>query len=124
MEDYKEKFLEAEEQASKLVSQLDELKKETKNYKEASESLTETKNKLIDLIEKQQEIAGKLNDVIEASARIGTAEILEKISLTNEQVEEVIIRFENSESSVKRIQYLVVVLIVLMIITLIVLFAR
>ena len=124
MEDYKEKFLEAEEQASKLVSQLDELKKETKNYKEASESLTETKNKLIDLIEKQQEVAGKLNDVVEASARIGTAEILEKISLTNEQVEEVIIRFENSESSVKRIQYLVVVLIVLMIITLIVLFAR
>ena len=122
MEDYKEKFLEAEEQASKLVSQLDELNKETRNYKEASESLTETKNKLIDLIEKQQEVAGKLNDVVEASSRIGTLEILEKISLTNEQVEEAIMRFDNSESNVKRIQYLVIVIIVLLIIAFIVLF--
>ena len=70
MSTYREKFLESEKQANKLVERLTSLKEETSNYRDAGKSLAQTQEQISNLItevdlviKEQREMIGVLNEI-------------------------------------------------------------
>lgn len=84
MDDPRETFLKAEEQAQKLASQLSALKEKMEGHAEAEQSLSDTKNSLQELISELVVGTAHLQKVIEKLSEIGTPEILEQLSAISE----------------------------------------
>ena len=96
MEDYREKFLQAEKQATNLVEQLQKLKDEVINYRDASSSFSEVHASLSGLIERQNSIAEELHGVIDTLGKIDTSKILDDINELKQGVEEGLVNLEKS----------------------------
>ena len=79
MNDYSEKFLDAEAQVTELASQLVELKEETKHYSEAADSMSESQANLADLIESVDNVVSQFGSIIKALKKIGTEEIVSAV---------------------------------------------
>ncbi len=79
MTDYREKFLEAEQQALSLVGELESLKKEALDYKSASGSLQKTQEKIEILINNLSSIVIEEQNLIKAIKDIGTQKIIDEI---------------------------------------------
>ena len=86
MTDYREQFLTAEEQANRLVEQLQALKAEVKNYEEARLSLEGIQQLLSGLVPEIAQSAEETRKVITELGNIGTPEILARIREIQEQV--------------------------------------
>lgn len=80
MDDYRQRFLEAEGQASKLAERLEHLKDEIESYAEASGSLRATREDLQGLAKELEGDAVAMRDVISAIEAIGTEKILDSVS--------------------------------------------
>ena len=80
MEDYRERFLEAEMQAVDLVTQLEKLKQETSHYNTAAGSLSEARESIVSLIQEQSQLALGITEVVDTLGEIGTAKIIEEIN--------------------------------------------
>lgn len=81
MSEYHEKFLEAEKQASNLVKQLEDLKKETGSYKDASGQLDLIGEKIGELINDFSLLVNEEKNLINTLKEIGTEKIFEEIEL-------------------------------------------
>jgi len=79
MTTYREKFLEAENQANQLAGQLAKLKEETLNYREAGESLTKSQEKIADLVSELELVLIDQRELIDVLREIGTEEIINTI---------------------------------------------
>lgn len=79
MENYREKFIQAEEQAAELVTQLEALKKEALNYKKASQDLDEAKGNLNELITRVENVVSDHLKLIASLKEIGTQEIIKSV---------------------------------------------
>lgn len=77
MTEHRELFLSAEEQANRLVAQLQALKTEVENYGEAKSSLEGVQQLLSGLVPEIAQAAGETRQVIKELGKIGTPEILE-----------------------------------------------
>jgi len=77
--DYQEKFLDAEKKASDLVKQLEVLKNESVNYKNASNSLSEVNETIMDLISNFSGVVSEEENLIKAIREIGTEKIITTI---------------------------------------------
>jgi DNA repair ATPase RecN len=86
MTDNKEQFLTAEEQANRLVEQLQTLKEEVKNYEEARLSLEGIQQLLSGLVPEIAHSAEETRQVIRELGKIGTPEILMKIQEIQETI--------------------------------------
>ena len=89
MTDYREKFLEAEQQALSLVDQLKSLKKEASDYKTASGSLQKTQEKIEALIRDLSSVIEEERNLVKAIKEIGTDKIIEEIEKNRLSLEEV-----------------------------------
>jgi len=88
MTDYRERFLEAEEKAVDLVTQLDALKKEAMSYHDAASTLKDVHDALLKMLDEQEEIAFNLRNVIKTLLEIRTPEILENLDSLSERTME------------------------------------
>lgn len=79
MTDHKERFLEAEEQASRLAAQMQELKSKIDAHEEATSSLNEARNAIASLTGELAEISQELPAVISTLSEIGTPAILQSV---------------------------------------------
>ena len=79
MDDYRERFLEAEMQAVDLVSQLEALKQEASHYRDAAGSLSKVRESLLNLMEKQDALVIGVKDVVDTLGLIGTSQIIDEI---------------------------------------------
>ena len=77
--EYREKFLDAEKKASDLVNQLEALKNESVNYKNAKDNLSDVTIKIANLISKFSGIVSEEENLINAIREIGTEKIVEMI---------------------------------------------
>lgn len=80
MDDYRQRFLDAEGQATKLVEQLKRLKDEIEGYAEASGSLVATREDLHRLTTELEGDAVAMRGVISAIEAVGTQSILDSLS--------------------------------------------
>ena len=85
MDDYRERFLEAEMQAVDLVSQLEALKQEASHYRDAAGSLSKVRESLLNLMEKQDALVIGVKDVVDTLGLIGTSQIIDEIQ-SNQQL--------------------------------------
>jgi len=81
-----EAFLQAEEEANRLVEELRRLKTETKSYKTAREALDKAATGLGDLSGRCAEIAERLGGLAETLRSIGTPELLRRVEAVADQV--------------------------------------
>lgn len=88
MNDYREKFIEAEKQATQLVAQLERLKEEAQSYQEASETLEGTREQLGDLINKTVSLGQAQQELIDVLGEIGTEEIIQVINQSKDKLQE------------------------------------
>ena len=80
MDDYRERFLEAEMQAVDLVSQLEALKQEASHYRDAAGSLSKVRESLLSLMDKQDALVLGVKDVVDTLGMIGTSQIIDEIN--------------------------------------------
>lgn len=80
MDDYRERFLEAEMQAVDLVSQLEALKQEASHYRDAAGSLSKVRESLLSLMDKQDALVLGVKDVVDTLGLIGTSQIIDEIN--------------------------------------------
>jgi|GEM_PF-2456031 len=79
MANYNEKFLEAEEQANRLATQLQELKLRINAHDEAASSLNDAKSAIASLTGELSAISQKWTEMISALSKIDTSAILQAI---------------------------------------------
>jgi seryl-tRNA synthetase len=79
MADTKDRFLQAEEQASRLARRLQELKDKIDAHAEAASSLKDARSSLSMLIGEMNEVSKNLPGVISALSEIDTSAILQAI---------------------------------------------
>lgn len=75
--DSAESFLEAEEQANRLVEELVRLKQEVESYAVARQTLDGAAQRVKGLLDPMTEAASRMRDVVSALERIGTPQILQ-----------------------------------------------
>ena len=80
MDDYRERFLEAEMQAVDLVTQLEALKQEAFHYRDAAGSLSKVRESLLSLMDKQDALVLGVKDVVDTLGLIGTSQIIDEIN--------------------------------------------
>jgi DNA repair exonuclease SbcCD ATPase subunit len=80
MDDYRERFLEAEMQAVDLVSQLEALKQEASHYRDAAGSLSKVRESLLSLMDKQDALVLGVKGVVDTLGLIGTSQIIDEIN--------------------------------------------
>lgn len=80
MEKAAEKFLKAEEIASKLAESLQQLYNEANSYHTAKEELESVRKKLLNLIEGTEKAINGSYEIIKTMKEIGTPEILNRIA--------------------------------------------
>jgi len=122
MSEYRDKFIEAEEQASKLVSHLIELKNEAVNYKNAKSTIEKTQERISVLVEKFSSVIEGENNLVKTLREIGTDQIIEKIEKTKSSLEEKI----NAQNALitKLITFIYVIIGLNIILGLLILFLR
>lgn len=79
MDDYRERFLEAEMQAVDLVSQLEALKQEASHYRDAAGSLSKVRESLLRLMDKQDALVIGVKNVVDTLGLIGTSQIIDEM---------------------------------------------
>ncbi|MBM3145160.1 MAG: hypothetical protein FJ010_09350 [Chloroflexi bacterium] len=92
MTDHKERFLEAEEQATSLASQMRELKSKIDAHTEATSSLTETRKSVTALLGEVAEMTQGMPSVISKLSEIGTPTILDSIETSRAETSNNIVR--------------------------------
>jgi predicted nuclease with TOPRIM domain len=115
---YKEKFLEAEEQASELLEELNKLKKEVDHFKEAGKKLDIVDKDIHELVPRIDHSVYELNNLIESLKDIGTEEIISAVEKKYVDIETLIIaQNENNNEIIKKYQNYFFIVIVLSIMT-------
>jgi uncharacterized phage infection (PIP) family protein YhgE len=79
-------FLQAEEEANRLVEVLKHLKAEAESYKKAHETLDQAASGLSELSSRYTQIAERLGGLAEALRSIGTPELLRRMEVVGNQV--------------------------------------
>ena len=79
MEDYQEKFLDAEKTAGELVADLAKLKQEIVSYNAADKALVETQKELNSFASKLSDFINELNSFIAGLKEIGIEKVVEVI---------------------------------------------
>ena len=79
MDDYRERFLEAEMQAVDLVTQLEALKQEASHYRDAAGSLSKVRESLLRLMDKQDALVIGVKNVVDTLGLIGTSQIIDEM---------------------------------------------
>ena len=82
-----QQFLQAEEEASRLVEELTRLKQEIQHYSAASHSLDEAGARIGSLVDEVSKATTGVGDVIKTLREIGTPELLDRLSAIEELVE-------------------------------------
>jgi len=78
------RFLEAEEQAERLVQMLAELRKQAVSYQDAGGQLTATRERLVSLLQSMEQLSKDSRNAIGTLAQIAGGEMLERIAKTLE----------------------------------------
>lgn len=86
MEKAAEKFLKAEEIASKLAESLQQLYKEANSYQTATKELEAVRKQLLSLIEGTEKSINVSYEIIKTLREIGTSEILNRIASVENKV--------------------------------------
>ncbi|MCJ7532048.1 MAG: hypothetical protein MUO64_13600 [Anaerolineales bacterium] len=86
MNNHKAKFLEAEEQANRLVSQMQELQRKMEAHEEAATSLSEVTTVVTTLTREFTETSVGLSNLVIKLSEIGTPSILESIDATRAEL--------------------------------------
>jgi hypothetical protein len=86
MTEHTERFLQAEEQADRLVAQLQELKVKIEAHGEAATSLGEARDGIQSLVGDLAVSAEGMRDVIEKLSQIGTPAIIEGLATTRTEL--------------------------------------
>jgi hypothetical protein len=109
---YKEKFLEAEEQASELLEELSKLKKEVDYFKEAGEKLDIVDKDIHELVPRIDHIVYELANLIASINDIGPEEIITEIENKFSDIETLInTQSENAVQESKKHQtYLFIII--------------
>jgi hypothetical protein len=97
---YKDKFLEAEEQASELLEELKKLKDEVDHNKEVGEKFDAIVQEINELVPRIDHTVYELNNFIQGLKEIGTEEIISSID-TNFNGIESIINSHHEENNIK-----------------------
>jgi hypothetical protein len=82
-----QQFLQAEEEASRLVEELARLKEEIQHYSDASHGLDEAVGHVGSLIGEVTKATGAVGNVIKTLREIGTPELLDRLDTLEELVE-------------------------------------
>jgi len=86
MDDHRQRFLEAEEQAVSLVAELRALKRETSRSRDASSTLQKVGEDLSSLVDRQVAVTDAIQATIKALRQIGTLEILDAVGSLKSEV--------------------------------------
>ena len=102
MDDYRERFLEAEMQAVDLVSQLEALKQEASHYRDAAGSLSKVRESLLSLMDKQDALVLGVKDVVDTLGLIGTSQIIDEIRTNQNSLSEQISETDTTVNEIVR----------------------
>ena len=86
METETQKFLKAEETASRLVTTLEQLHTEATSYRTATKELDAVRQRLVSLIEMTQNIASESHEAVKILRGIGGPEILKRLGQVEDRV--------------------------------------
>jgi len=84
MPEQDKRFLDAEEQAEKLVQMLAELRRQAVSYQDAGKQLAATREKIVHLLDSMEQLSRESRDATRALAEIGRGEMLDRIDKTLE----------------------------------------
>ena len=81
-----DRFLQAEQSAQDLLTELEQLKTESASYKTSAKELDTVRQKLVGLIDSVQAVARDSHEVVKLMKSIGGPEILGRLSAVSEQL--------------------------------------
>lgn len=110
MTDHRERFLEIEDQADKLVSQLQALKTKMEAHSSATQALEEVHSSLVNSIPEMATMTGEIKDLTLKLDSIGTPEILNSVNSLEEKIDMILPFVENGMSRLERLIRLVLVI--------------
>jgi hypothetical protein len=108
MSQYREKFLEAEEKASQLIIQLEELKKSSNQYRTASESLDKTREEIGPFITSLTSIVKEASGLIQTLKEIDTGRIISEVNNVQSRIKEITKSQSTQFSKLIKLSYIVI----------------